>query len=358
MESKAKIWYTISVVRLSIKGILKPLKKLPKKYLIIILVLFFGIGGFFFFRNRNNEPLAYHTVAREEIKSTVSASGILKGKDTVNLKFPSGGRLSYLQVREGDTVYRGQALAGLDTRDLSIALQQARNTLREKQAIVDKIHDDVKDHSGDESFSQKQSRTSAEVAKDNAYDSVRAAESAFRNSVITSPISGIVTSAPYLPGQFVSGADIIVQVSDNSQVYFDAEIDESDIGKVTSGQKAEVTLNNLSELTILGDVEKILPSVKTSSSGSTVVIVRIKLPKEQVSFVSGVNGQATIITNKKTGLAIPYETLTQGNKVYRIVSGKPQLVEVKTGLESDNNIEVLEGLSESDQIVTNPESIK
>lgn len=279
-------------MRKRIRGLFKRFK-LPRSILIIALALILAGVGVFFFKKGNLDPVAPITVS-EEVVSSVSASGVLKGKDTVNLKFASGGRLSYVGVREGDRVVRGQVLARLDTQELSVALQQAKNTLRDKEASLAKVYDDVKDHKYDESYAQKQSRTTAEVAKDNAYDEVRTIEASLRNSYIYSPIAGVATQSPFLAGQFVSGADIIVQVADDSKVYFDAEVDEADINQVQVGATAEVTLNSLPDKVITGKVEKIIPVAKTATSGATVIIVRIVLDNFESSFVSGINGQAEI----------------------------------------------------------------
>lgn len=269
------------------------LLRLPRPIIFILIALVLAGVGIFIFKRTRTEPVQPVTVV-EEVGSVVSASGVLKGKDTVDLKFASGGRLSYVGVNEGDRVRRGQVIARIDSQELSVSLQQAQNTLRDKQATLDKVYDDVKDHKSDESFAQKQARTTAEVAKDNAYDQIRAIESAMRNNYLYSPISGIVTQSFFKTGQFISGADIIARVVDDKKIYFDAEVDEADIGRVKVGDTAEVILNSLPDKVLKGVVEKIIPQVKTAASGATVVMARIALDNPETLFISGVNGQAEI----------------------------------------------------------------
>jgi len=144
-----------------IMKMLNPFKPSKKKIIILIVLLVIGIGGFLLFGNKKKPVLQFAKVKRQDIRSTVSSSGNLTGKNTANLHFKSSGKLAYINVKEGDPVKPGQVIAGLDTQDLNIQLQQAQNTLRDKQAIAQKAEDDVKDHSADESFAQKVTRTLA-----------------------------------------------------------------------------------------------------------------------------------------------------------------------------------------------------
>ena len=208
--------------------------KLLKKRLIFVIIIFIIIaGGYYFFTRPKEVPLQLAGVKIQNIQSTISAAGILSGKKSASLHFKSSGKLSYINVKTGDKVSAGQVIAGLDTQNLSIALQQAENAYRDKQAIAQKIEDDVKDHDDDETFTQKANRTTAQAARDSAYDAVKEARRAFQDTVIVSPIDGIVTSAIEVPGQTVTASDIIAQVVDNSETYFDAEVDEADIGSVS-----------------------------------------------------------------------------------------------------------------------------
>lgn len=323
-----------------------------KKLLILggIILLTFLIIGIF------NRPKQIHqefaAVTRKDIKSIVSSSGNLTGEIVVDLKFKSSGKLSYLNVETGDQIEAWETVAGLDTQQLAIDLQQAQNTLKDKQAIVDKTLDDVKDHDKDETFTQRQSRTTAQVARDNAYDEVKAARRAFQDALISSPISGIVTDAPSIPGQNVSTADLIAQIVDFSQVFFDTDIDETDIGKISLSQKAEVTLDAYPDKFFEGTVEEIIPQTKTTSSGATVVTVRINLGNPAITLVNGLSGQASIILSEaKNVLTIPQEALREDNSVVIQTQKGLESKKVVTGIKSDTDVEIKVGLEENDKVL-------
>lgn len=318
------------------------------------VILLTAVLAFNFWSRPKNQILQFAQVTKQDIKSIVSSSGTLTGKNVTDLKFKSSGRLAFININPGDQVFAYQAIAGLDSKLLEIDLQQARNTYRDKQAAAEKVEDDVKDHSKDETFTQKATRSTAQVARDNAYDEVKAGEKALQDAYLFTPIAGIVTRAPFVAGQNVSVSDVIVQVVDFSQVYFDTEIDESDIGKISLGQKAEVTLDAYPDKVSEGTVDQIIPQTETTSSGATVVKVRIKLTDPEIILINGLSGQAEILLSEaKDALTIPIEALGEGNMVTVQNEKGQQKVKVVPGIQSDTDVEIKEGLKEGDKIWSN-----
>lgn len=340
---------------MKIPHFLKPSKK---KIIILIVLLLIGIGGFLLFGNKKKPVLQFATVQKQDIRSSVSSSGNLTGKNTANLHFKSSGKLAYINVKEGDPIKPGMVIAGLDTQDLNIQLQQAQNTLRDKQAIATKAEDDVKDHSADESFAQKVTRTTAQAARDSAFDSVKAAQRAFQDAVIVSPnFFGVVTkTSVQVPGQIVTSADLIAQIVDMSAFYFDTDVDEADISKVAIGAQVEVTLDAYPGQTFTGKVDQVFPQTKTTSSGATVVTVRIILDNPKIVFVNGLSGQSSIIYQAQfNALTLPQEALRDDNTVV-VEPSKGVLEEkkVETGISSDIDVEIKSGLSEGEKVLLNP----
>lgn len=332
-----------------------------KKFIALIIILILTGSGYYYYSQKKAKqtPIEFTQVKKQDLKATVSSSGTVTGKDSVDLKFIGSARLVSLNVETGDKVKKGQTIASEDTQDLSIALQQARNTLTDKDATAKQIEDAVKDHSSDETIIQKATRTTAQVARDNAYDAVKKAQRAFQDSVLYAPIGGIITKADPNIGQFVSGTDLIAQIVDDSEIFFDSEVDESDIGKIKLGQKANVTLNSYGDKIFEGTVEEVQPLTKTTSSGATIVVVRINLGKPEINFVQGLNGQASIIYNEsKNALTIPQEALKDETTVYIKEGNQFKEVKIKTGLKSDTDIEILEGLTENQSVVLNPQAVK
>ena len=278
---------------------------IPKKIVLVGLGLIIFVTATFLLFPEGAEKTPQVLEVEEDVEAEVSGSGVLTGRSSVDLKFKSGGKLSYIKLSAGDFVSEGELLAGLDNRDQSVALQQAQNTLKEKQAALDKVLDDI--HlfqygmgsfanigTANETLAQRQLRTAGEVARDNAFDEVKKAQKALDDTIIFAPKSGIITQVNFVEGQTVSASDVIIKMVDTSETYFDAEIDEADIGKISLGQKAEVTLDAYGDRIFSGTVNQIIPQTKIIASGATVVTVMIKIEGPE-HFINGLSGQASII---------------------------------------------------------------
>ncbi|KKR55647.1 MAG: Efflux transporter, RND family, MFP subunit [Candidatus Woesebacteria bacterium GW2011_GWF1_40_24] len=181
------------------KKILKRLsvakKKMGKWFWVLAAVPLLAILAFIL--TRGNKPSGISVVVQKgPVVEELVLSGQVKAVRHAILYFPTSGKISWVGVKEGDKVNRGQGLVSLDKTILNSAYQQALNTYRNYQASAENVLDSVKDHSGDETYSQKAVRTSAEVARDNAYDAVTASLYNLRNATIAAPFSGVVTSLP------------------------------------------------------------------------------------------------------------------------------------------------------------------
>lgn len=339
--------------------IISILKYLPKKLLVIPLVVFIAIFWYSSVQKPKQAQIQFTKVKTADIKSQVSASGTLIGKHSARLKFKSSGKLAYINVKQGDRVSAGQPVAGLDTKELSIALRQAQNIYTAKDATAKNIEDQVKNHDSDETFAQKDTRVAAQTARDNAYDNLKAAEQAIQEAQIFSPINGLVTQTDFVPGQIVSQSDIIVDISDDSEIFFDADVDEADISKISQNQNAQITLNAYEDDIFEGTVDEIVPQTKTSSSNATTITVRIKLDNPNIKFIPGLNGQAAITTAAQNhALTIPQDALRDDNTVLIKTPNGFRSTKVVTGVKSDIEVEIKSGLHENEEVVENPSQAK
>lgn len=333
--------------------------KLPKKLWVTALLIVIGITGYFLYPKPKIEPIQLAEVKTGTVKEIISSSGTLEGTDSADLRFKIAGKLNSITVKPGETVKKGQLIASLDTRDLQIDLQQANNTFVSKEATAKRVEDDVKDHKSDETFTQKETRKAAQIARDNAYDDIKAAQRALEDAYLYAPLSGVVTKADPNVGQIVLTTDTIAQIVDETDYVFEAEVDEADLGKIKNGQTADITLNSYPDQVFKATVSKITPATETTDSGATVVIVKLDLGKPEINFVSGINGQAEIIANQVDGvLVIPIDALMDNNEVYVKQGENYNKVKIETGLTSDAEVEVKSGLSEGDEVVTNPSAVK
>lgn len=299
-------------------------------------------------------------VAKGDLVETVSTSGTVKADRYVQLTFPAGGKIVAVGVKPGQPVKKGQFIAQIDTVVLNAAYEQALNNYRKYQATADNVLDQVKDHSGDETFAQKDTRTTAEVNRDNAYDAVLAARDNLKNAVIFAPFSGIIdTVNPSSPGINLTAGAANYTIVDPSSVYFDAEVEETDLPTIKIGQKVNIKLDAYPDNILQGEISAVGMVAFTSSTGGNAYHLRISLPDNtDQKYKVGMQGDADIVfgTVSDTVKVASTSLFSDGNKeyVWLIESGKLKKVEVTTGGESDAETEIKSGLSENQTVVDNP----
>lgn len=290
-------------------------------------------------------------VTRTDVVSSITITGEIAADKQATLNFPAPGKLSYIGVGVGDQAKKGYILAALDPGDLQTAWNKAYYAYVAADASAKQVEDSVKGHDSDESFAQKTSRTAAQTTRDMAYDTMLAAQRAINNSRLVAPFDGIVTNVTAnAVGDTVSITDGVTVV-DPASLYFSAEIDESDVGKITSNGPVDVILDAFPGQVFNATISEIGFVSQLSSTGATVFPVRVKLDKSAISKLRiGMNGDATIILEvKKNVLSLPIEAVVDGKVTLR---GKPEKqAEVKTGLEGDTLMEIVSGLNEGESVV-------
>ena len=200
------------------------MKRLIKKRFWVILAVIVVVSGFLFFKGKSKVESDTAVVQKGTVKEELILTGAVKAEKHAMLSFPSSGKISWVGVTEGQKVNRGQGLVSLDKTVLNTVYQQSLNNYRNYQAAAENAVDSVKDHPKDESFAQKATRTSAEVARDNAYDAMIAAKYNLDNATLLSPFAGIVSSLSFAnPGINISLADTVVEVVDPSSLYFEVD---------------------------------------------------------------------------------------------------------------------------------------
>jgi len=181
---------------------------------------------------------------------------------------------------------------------------------------------------------------------------------ALKLATLITPIEGIVTKIDTpVAGINITPATAVFTVADPNSVIFVVNVDETDIGGVSLGQKVKITLDAFPGQEFEGEVIKISFASITTTGGGTVFPVEISLPENtNLMFKVGMNGDAEIITQKKEGvLLIPASAVWQRedkNYVWKVVGGKAKKQEVKIGSEAEDSVEILGGLVEGEMVIS------
>lgn len=296
------------------------------------------------------------TVKIQNLKKTVSASGKIQSNTVATLKFQTSGLLTYVGVKQGDLVKKGQLVASLDARELEKSLKKKLNDyMTERWDFEEDRTVTYKDMALSNTIQRALDKN--QFALDKTVLDVEIADIALKFSNLYSPIDGVVTEvdAP-LAGVNVTAATATFTVADYNDIIFSINVDETDISQVKVGQLVDIKLDAYENETFPGVVSKIGFTSTTTSSGGTAFPVEVKFPdNSSLRFKIGMNGDAEIITSTvENTLVVPTDYIFEdnGKNYVYIVSGDNTLTKkfVGVGIESEDKTEILSGLKKGDTI--------
>lgn len=192
-------------------------------------------------------------------------------------------------------------------------------------------------------------------------------DSVIRNinkQVIKAPIDGIVLEKYIDVDSPINAGTPVFLIGDVKRLELEADILADDSSKVKIGDEVEITGKPLGDAVLSGRVSKIAPSARTITSALGVnqkrVPVTIRLTNEQSILKPGYTVDIKIITADKKGVLIVPDSSVfdyKGNTcVLAVVNGKTVIRQVKTGLENDKFIEIINGLKEGDSVLVKPDN--
>lgn len=171
---------------------------------------------------------------------------------------------------------------------------------------------------------------------------------------IVADFDGIVTECTGVSGAGVTeGAQLItLESSNNVKVTFDAS--KSDVAKLAVGQKVDITISgNKYE----GEISKINRMATLNASNTPMVGVEVHLTNPDDKIILGLDAKLTVHTNSaQNTLLIPVEAINadkNGDFLYVMENGMVVKKPVTCGISSDEYTEILDGITEEDQIIVN-----
>ncbi len=346
-------------------------KFLTKKYIISAIILVLIIVGFISYKSRKNAndnqativPSKDEVVTPEikNIQDELTLSGYIDALNKADIHFQASGLLTWVGVKEGDTVKKWQSLASLDRRQLQKSLEAQFNNYQTQLSQFNDTQDKYQEEKDNLVLTDEMKRilNRSQFALDNSVIQYELADLAIKYATIYTPISGIVTTVePSQAGVNVTPASSNFVVVDPSSIYFHSEAEQDDVVKIKNGQKAIIQLDSYPDTNIEGTISYI--SFAPISGRSTPTYnVRVNFPLDQVTnlYRLGMDGDATIWLSQSTNaLVIPVDALIEEDDkkfVYlkNINSNSATKVEVTTGIETDLEVEILSGISKDDQVV-------
>jgi len=291
-----------------------------------------------------------HKVERGDLRVSVTATGTLKARNTVEVGAEITGRVLQVHVNFNNKVTRGQVLAEIDTETYdarveearaqltaaTASLQNARATANEAKLKLDRgkpmLEQGVLSKQDFETLEANHERAKSQVVSAGAQvtlaqASLKVAQTNLSKAVIRSPIDGVVLNRAVEPGQTVtSGLQtpvLFVLAADLGELQLNVQVDEADVGSVREGQEATFTVDAYARRTFSS---KVLAVKNMPTTGTSVVTYEawLAVDNEKRLLRPGMTATATIIVDERKNVLLVPNAALRFNPNRRQNSGQQQ----------------------------------
>lgn len=326
------------------------------KLLLVLALILIG-GGIWWYQTTYavEEEVSTQNPVRQPIRMVLELSGHVDAKEKARMRFIAGGKLTYVGFEEGDTVKKWQTIARIDAATLQKQLDQDLNNYLKERWDWEETVDANRDQPL--TLSERRLEDKEQWDLNNTVLTVEIRDIAIKNTALYAPFDGILTAAPTsVAGMQVLATDYFELVNPETLI-FRAAVDESDVGLVELDQTATIILDSYEDLEIQTQVQYVSFTSTETTSGTAFIV---EFPLSQAEFSEtlriGMNGDIEILLEEKEDvLTVPTIALIERDNITYVEvlteSGEIEEREIKLGLETDDIVEVLSGLSESDQVV-------
>jgi RND family efflux transporter MFP subunit len=307
--------------------------------------------------------------------AVLTASGYVVAQRKAAVASKGTGRLVYLGVVEGDEVLKNQVIARIEDSDIKAQLEQAKANVRLAEAELKTSRNSYSRQSALlKTGSTSQMEVDAAEARyqqvialiDVAKAQVLSAEVALENTLIRAPFDGTVLTKNADVGEVVaplaasaSSKGTVVMMADMTSLQVDTDVSESNIEKIKLNQECQITLDAYPSDHYAGFVAKVVPTADRSRATVMVKVGfrnydRRVLPEMSAKVLFLNDTENNIALTREQYLVLPKSSVREkdGKKfVYLVREDKALEVEIKSGSELGDKIEITSGLSNGDQVI-------
>jgi HlyD family secretion protein len=329
------------------------MRKYKKRIIWMLIILAIIAGGIFYFTSKKTKS-QYTTeeAKRADVKQTVSVTGTINPENIINLAFKVSGIVKEMKADVGDEVKEKQLLTKLDPDTLFWDVKQAEQDIEYQDETLSNMKDNRDTYDKDTRDAQRALVKKYEYA-------LMSAKTKISYTSLFAPISGTIIKRNVDPGETAVVNTTVLTVA-QGEMEIEANVPESDIIKVSLGQKADISFDAFpANVKFEANIFKIEPA---STVIQDVVYYKVKLKLDNVDerIKPGMSCDVDIKTaEKKNAIAIPLRAVkTEGDKKYVEVlkdekNNITEKVYVSTGLEGDDGIvEITSGLSGGEKVIT------
>lgn len=379
-------------------------------FLIVIIIASLAMKG----KKQPANVVQTAKAGKCKIVETVTATGKIQPVTQVKISADVAAKITQLNIKEGDWVEKGHLLVRLDSERFLAAVEQSEANFRsveanallvkENEIRADKDYARTKelfDRDLESKAALDQAYAAVQVEKaryksaleqvDQARAAVKQSKEELSKTTIYAPMAGTISKLNKEVGEIALGSqfqeDVIMVISNLAGMEALVNVDENDIVRVSLGDSATIEVDALPNRAFHGTVSEIANSAKISGAGTTEqkteFEVKIAISDAGNSLREGMTASSDIVTEiRDQVLGVPIQCVTvrtleqlkpspakeakSDSQTVQYTPDKDGFVpvvfvldnnsvsarQVKTGIQSESHIEILDGVLEGDEYVT------
>lgn len=303
-------------------------------------------------------PVSVEDIKPQSIRQFVTTTGTVNATSQVTVNSEMAGEY-YLQTNPatgrtfklGDRVQKGQTIIRLEDEEYenSIAIEAVKLNLEISEQEYEK-QESLYEKGGVTLYELRNS----EVSKTNAQYNYENAQIQLAKMNVKAPFSGVIVELPhYTRGTRVASGSPMFTLMSYSDMFMEINLPEKSINELKVGQDVLVTNYTMPEDTLSGTITELSPAISTETRTFTG---RIDIKNPELKLRPGMFVKADVITAEKDStIVIPKDIIMSGGRgKYVFVVGRNSAADdrwITTGIENQNNVEVLEGLQVNDRLI-------
>lgn len=296
------------------------------------------------------------------LQSGPTVSGALAPEREAVVRAQVGGSILQAYADQGQSVRSGQTLARIEAGGLQDVYLSARAGVTSASNNADIARRELQRSEkllaagaiAERDIEQaRRSAIAANAALADARARLATAQKQVGNTVITAPISGIVSERPISAGDVVQAGAHLFTVVDPSSMRLEGSVPAEQLSQVRVGAPVTFTVNGYPGRTFTGRVTRVNP---TADPATRQVRIFISIPNAEGRLVGGLFANGRLASQSHSGLVVPANAVdTRSNipAVFRIKGGRVERVTVQLGLRDDEaeTIEIASGVQIGDTLL-------
>jgi HlyD family secretion protein len=317
------------------------------------------------FTARKVETVTASIVSEGQATTILTSTGYVEAERKADLSPKITSRIIELNVTEGSRVKKGDVIARLDHTDIDAQLQDTKAGWINAKAELGRQTSLYQ-----QGLTPKSSLDSAVAAEASARAKVDYVRALLDYTEIRAPFAGVVTAQRAFVGEAVSpfgsspsgggSGGAIVTLIEFSTLYVGADVNESNLAKLSPNQPAEITLDAVPDRTYHGYLKQIVPSADRQKG---TVRVKVAFQDADERILPDLSARVAFTTESTRGksarsrVLVPNSAIAKQDGqmgVYEIAEGRAKWVAIEAGGEVQGQVEIVKGLQGGEKLIVVP----